>query len=81
MANFDMLSRSEMVNIINHQTSDLKTVNDKIISLTGRMEDMENKFETLSGKKRKQISSCDYGREKIEKQNKDLVKRFEELQQ
>jgi uncharacterized coiled-coil protein SlyX len=81
MANFDILSRSEMVNIINHQTLDIKTVNDKIRSLTERMEDMENKFGTLSGKKRKQISECEYGVEKIESQNKDLVKRFEELQQ
>ena len=56
MANFDILSRSEMVDLINSQTMATKSNTDQILSLTERIVSLEECVR-LTGNKRKSMST------------------------
>jgi hypothetical protein len=77
MANFDILSRSDMIELINTQSVGIKTTTDQIVILNERMENLEKKVSTLSGNKRKKISPCEYN---SEKKIQDMRIKYEELQ-
>lgn len=75
MANFDLLSRSEMVDLINSQTMATKVNTDQILSLTERIVALEE-CSRLTGNKRKSMSVVNDPERKVQ----ELRNRYIDLQ-